>query len=107
MRRNGDRSPLTLSAIPWNGRTASNTQANARKLHAFDVYPRGFGVGCCVNAILGDEIHDALLERGHKRTYADLGASYVDKRVDHQDPGAVIRHLAPTVDLHDIDVRRY
>ena len=86
--------------------TAADAQADARELGTIGVDARRFGPGRRSDSTFSNEIDDALLQGGYEVANADLFPPNVDQRVNHQDAGAVVGHLAATVDLHYRDVPR-
>src|SRR5688572_1029624 len=85
---------------------ATDAQAHAGDLAAIDVdagrVPAAFGRDAETGAI----IDDGALQRRDEIAHTESGAADVDEWIDHELAGAVIGHLAATVDLDHGDIAR-
>ena len=84
----------------------ANTQTNTCDLGPGYINPRCIGAARRLQAKIGRETDNTLLECRNEAADAETGAIKIDERVNHQLTRTVIGHLTTTIDLHDLNIAR-
>ncbi|KPW13673.1 Uncharacterized protein ALO42_05448 [Pseudomonas syringae pv. atrofaciens] len=88
-------------------RTAvANAQTERRYFRAVNVYAGGISLGCCLDAVVGEQGDEGVLDPGDQIANAETKAPDVQHQISHQLARAMISHLAATIDLYDRNITR-